>query len=513
MEFLSPGHYKGQLPPGVATIRGVSVGTVALIGETERGPMEAQLLGSWSEYVTKYGGRKAGSFVAEAAYAVWRTNPNAQVIIQRVAHYTDPTKRSTLTALVSYVTIPDRQTTPEDTVEIRAISPGIWGDRLSVVIEDSGPELFRIVVMENGDVVEIFNDLSMDPDHERYAPRHIDGRSNLIRCIDKGSSAEGSVRLPEPGIYTLMGGSDGGPVSEEDYIGDKTAATGVWGFDKYWDQGLVMAAPGITSRAVLQALNAYAEERFDSFAVFDPPEGASHGDIRDHVLSHLAMSTDFAALYWPRVWQADPFTGVHRLVPPSGFILGAYTRTDAATGKGPWKVAAGVEDGVLSGVVGLETEDVNRKVIRDLIYPAGVNPIMFMPGYGIVAYGARTLARSGKQLQYINQRRTFNYVSKSIDMSTQWVEFMNNDSSLWKMLTKSISGFLNRTWKQGAFKGDRPELAYVVKIDEENNPPSAVAQGILTGDIGLAVQTPAEFVFFRYRKHTLAEELETSAGA
>lgn len=193
--------------------------------------------------------------------------------------------------------------------------------------------------------------------------------------------------------------------------------------------------------------------------------------------------------------------------------MGAYTRTDAAAGKGPWKVAAGVEDGVLSSVVGLETEDVNRKVVRDMIYPAGVNPIMFMPGYGIVAYGARTLARSGKQLQYINQRRTFNYVSKSIDMSTQWVEFMNNDATLWKMLSKSISGFLNRTWKQGAFKGSTPAMAYVVKIDEENNPPSAVAQGILTADIGLAVQTPAEFVFFRYRRHTLAEELEMASSA
>lgn len=513
MEFLSPGHYKGQLPPGVTTIRGVSVGTVALLGETERGPAEARMVGSWSEFVSVYGGRKEGSFVAEAAYAVWRTNPNARVIVQRVMHYTDPSNPASLTALESFITMPDRQTAPEDTLEIRAISPGSWGDRLSVAIEDAGPDRFRLMVMENGEIAEVFNDLSMDPDDERYAPRYIEGRSNLIRCIDKGSSADPDVRRPEPGTYRLMAGSDGGPVTDVDYIGDKTAATGVWGFDKYWDQGLIIAAPGITSRAVLQALNDYAAERFDSFVVFDPPEGASYNDIRDFAVNTLAMSTDFAALYWPRVWQADPFTGVHKLVPPSGFIMGAYTRTDAAAGKGPWKVAAGVEDGVLSSVVGLETEDVNRKVVRDMIYPAGVNPIMFMPGYGIVAYGARTLARSGKQLQYINQRRTFNYVSKSIDMSTQWVEFMNNDATLWKMLSKSISGFLNRTWKQGAFKGSTPAMAYVVKIDEENNPPSAVAQGILTADIGLAVQTPAEFVFFRYRRHTLAEELEMASSA
>lgn len=513
MEFLSPGHFRGQLPPGIVTIRGASVGTVALLGMTERGPVDAQIVGSWSEFVTKYGGTIPGSYVAQAANAVWRTNPNARIIVQRVLHYQDVSDRDTLTATAASVTMPDRQTASDDTLQVSAISPGAWGDLLSVVIEDTGPGLFRLIIRESGAIQEVYNDLSMDEAHERYAPIYVNGRSNLVRLTDLESSAPATAdRRPATGTYALVGGSDGDPVTDLDYIGDQTAATGVWGFDKFEDQGLIIAAPGVTSKPVLEALKNYAEGRFDSFVVFDPPEGASYNDIRDWVLNTLAVSTDFAALYWPRVWQPDPFSGVHKLVPPSGFILGAYTRTDAAPGKGPWKVAAGVEDGVLTGVVGLENEDVNRKTIRDIIYPVGVNPIMFRPGYGIIAYGARTLATSAKQLMYINQRRTFCYVSRSIDNSTQWVEFMNNDESLWKQLTKSITGFLNRTWKQGAFKGETPELAYTVKIDAENNPPSMVSQGILTGDIGLAVQTPAEFVFWRYRKHTLAEELEAAGG-
>lgn len=507
-EFLSPGHYKSEEKPSIVQIQGVPVGTIALLVETEKGPEQATRVTGWNQFVTRYGGVKSGSYAAETVWAIWRQHPNARIIVQRVLPYENVGDRSTLTALAARVELGDRQANPAVSLEVAAKSVGAWGNGLTVAVEDDG-DAFRLVVREGAEIREIFGNLNMDPGSDRYAVRVVNRASEWIVLRDMGSDAAGSERNPVPGTYMLSGGDDGAPITPVHYLGDPVAGTGVYGFDAFNDEGLLLAAPGVTDRMVLEALASYAEERFDSFVVIDPPEGASYDEVIRYA-GDLGLSTDFAALYWPRVVMADPFTGVHKVVPPSGLVLGAFARTDAAPGKGPWKVAAGVEDGRLNGVLGLETEDVNRKPIRDLIYPRRVNPILVQPRYGALLYGARTLATSDVQHRHINQRRTFNYVAKSIDLSTEWVQFENNDEALWRRLTRSINGFLARVWRAGGLKGETPALAYAVKIDADNNPPSQVRQGILTGDIGLATQTPAEFVWWRYRKHTLAEELEAA---
>lgn len=509
-EFLSPGHFKSEEKPGIVQIQGVPVGTIALLVETERGPEYATRVTGWNQFITRYGGVKPGSFAAETVWAIWRQHPNARIIVQRVLPYDNVGDRSTLLAKAALVELVDRSPDGAPTLEVRAKSVGAWGNRLSVVVEEDG-DAFRLVVREGAEIREVFGNLNMDPASERYAVRVVNRTSEYVVLRDAGSGSAGVERYPRAGASYLAGGDDGGPVLPVHYIGDPVAGTGVYGFDTFNDEGLLIAAPGVTDRMVLEALVAYAQTRFDSFVVIDPPEGASYEDVIQYS-ANLGLSTDFAALYWPRVVMADPFTGVHKVVPPSGLVLGAFARTDAAPGKGPWKVAAGVEDGRLNGVLGLETEDVNRKVIRDLIYPRRINPIVVVPRYGALLYGARTLATQDTQHLHINGRRTFNYVAKSIELSTEWVQFENNDAALWARLTRSIRGFLTRVWRAGGLKGETPDLAFAVKIDADNNPPSQVRQGILVGDIGLATQAPAEFIWWRYRKHTLAEELEAAQG-
>lgn len=510
-EFLSPGHYYSNADPAMFTIAGAAVGKCALISATQRGPADRALeCAGWADFMKKYGEPIPGSYAAYAAHTIWRQNPNARIVIQRATHFTDITDRSTSTAVAATVQIDDRQITPETALEVDAASPGAWGSDITVVVSEDGAG-FRLVVKYRGAVEEVWGNLDMDPASERYALRVVNGKSQYVWLDAPVGEASGEAALPLTGSYALAGGSDGAAVTDADIQGDPTAGTGLYGFDQFDDEGLLLAAPGHTSRAVAEALDSYARGRFDSYYVLDPPEGADHADMKSHVGTTLGLSTDWGGLYWPRLWYSDPITGYQKLVPPSGFVLGAFSRTDAAPGQGPWRVAAGVETGRLSGVLGLETEDVNRKLIRDLVYPSRINPIFAKKRYGVCIYGSKTLATNGKQLGHANQRRTECYVAKSLDMSTQWVEFTNNDPALWARLSRSIRGFLVRLWKEGGLKGDTPDLAFAVKVDAENNPPGNEEQVVV--DVGLAHQTPGQYVWFRFRKHTLAQELaEAAAG-
>ncbi len=53
--------------------------------------------------------------------------------------------------------------------------------------------------------------------------------------------------------------------------------------------------------------------------------------------------------------------------------------------------------------------------------------------------------------------------------------------------------------------GTTPEVAFYVKVDEENNPPEVRDAGQLIIEIGVAPVKPAEFVIIRISQKTLTK--------
>jgi phage tail sheath protein FI len=100
------------------------------------------------------------------------------------------------------------------------------------------------------------------------------------------------------------------------------------------------------------------------------------------------------------------------------------------------------------------------------------------------------------EFKYINVRRLFNYIKKSIDQGTQWVVFEPNSPELWAKIRRSITSFLTLVWRNGALFGASPEEAFFVKCDAETNPPEVRDAGQVVTVIGVAVVKPAEFVIF-----------------
>ena len=136
-----------------------------------------------------------------------------------------------------------------------------------------------------------------------------------------------------------------------------------------------------------------------------------------------------------------------------------------------------------------------------MLNPVGINALRFFPGLGERVWGARTLS-SDTDWKYINVRRLFIYVEKSIFIGTQWVVFEPNNEQLWALVRQSISAFLTTVWQTGALAGTTQDQAFFVRCDRTTMSQDDLDNGRLICIIGLAPVFPAEFVIFRFEQKT-----------
>jgi len=122
-----------------------------------------------------------------------------------------------------------------------------------------------------------------------------------------------------------------------------------------------------------------------------------------------------------------------------------------------------------------------------------VNAIKYVPGSGIVVYGARTL-KQGYVDRYVPIRRTLIYLEKSLKDLTAYAVFEPNDQRLWDSLEATCNAFLNSFWSQGGLSGTDPSSAFFVKCDADLNPQTAIDNGYVNIQVGVALQRPAEYV-------------------
>ena len=127
----------------------------------------------------------------------------------------------------------------------------------------------------------------------------------------------------------------------------------------------------------------------------------------------------------------------------------------------------------------------------------GINIIrVFREGGRPYVYGARTTA-TDLNWNYVNVRRLFLFLEKSIQDGIRWAVFEPNNKALWSKLKQTISSFLLTQWQAGALFGDAPANAYYVRIDDALNSFEDQRQGKLTLEIGIRPTYPAEFIVVR----------------
>ena len=334
---------------------------------------------------------------------------------------------------------------------------------------------------------------------------------NVVETVNQASTlvtlAEGQAtgpladRAPEAGTYVLHSEAAAlvPAVEPKDFVGQITERSGVEGLEIADDVTMVccpdvMAAYQAGSidrdgvKAVQLAMINHCERMGDRVAIIDPLPDLSPQEVRQWRQVETNFDSKFAAVYYPWIKIAGP-DGRPMAVPPSGYMAGVYARSDNERG-----VHKAPANEVLRGA--LEAASAITKGEQDVLNPIGVNCLRSFPGRGLRVWGARTLS-SDPAWRYINVRRLFNYVEKSIQDGLQWVVFEPNDISLWARVRRDVNAFLTGVWRDGALFGATTDQAFFVKCDEELNPPDVRDRGQLFIDIGLAPVKPAEFVIFR----------------
>jgi hypothetical protein len=303
--------------------------------------------------------------------------------------------------------------------------------------------------------------------------------------------------------FALDGGNDGLRPQAKEYEGEndpnKGYALGLAQFEGIEDISIV-AAPGVTwdyanfrddANGITGLLIAHAERMRYRIAVLDSAEGQTIADVRN---MRAKVDSKYAALYYPWVKVLDPITRNEIHLPPSGFVAGIYARNDIERG-----VIKAPANEVVRLAIGFET--LLNKGQQEVLNPEGINCFRFFEGRGMRLWGARTIS-SDPEWKYVNIRRYFAYLERSIDKGTQWAVFEPNGEQLWANVRRTIEDFLLNEWQGGALLGDKPEKAYFVRCDRSTMTQNDLDNGRLVCLIGVAPLKPAEFVIFRIGQWT-----------
>jgi len=121
--------------------------------------------------------------------------------------------------------------------------------------------------------------------------------------------------------------------------------------------------------------------------------------------------------------------------------------------------------------------------------PEGINCFRFFEGRGFRLWGARTTS-SDPEWKYVNLRRYFAYLERSIDRGTQWAVFEPNGDALWANVRLTIQDFLFNEWVSGALLGEKPEKAYFVKCDRSTMTQNDLDNGRLICLVGWRSSNP-----------------------
>ncbi len=329
------------------------------------------------------------------------------------------------------------------------------------------------------------------------------GDSQTIADVLSDSTASDEDRTVQ---VTLTGGSDGArpdPIEYAGTVGDPDGPKrGLLAFEDTEDISIV-AAPGSSfgydnspiqeqKREAIQVnLIAHCERMRYRIAVMDSPNRQQVSEVRDY---RGKFDSKHAAIYYPWVRVFDPVTEEEINLPPSGFVAGIYARNDVERG-----VHKAPANEVVRGAIGFET--LVNKAQQDILNPDGINCLRFFEGRGYRLWGARTIS-SDPEWKYVNLRRYFAFLERSIEKGTQYIVFENNSERLWANVRRTVEDFLFSEWKAGHLMGTKPEEAYFVRCDRSTMTQNDIDNGRLVCLIGVAPLRPAEFVIFRIGQFT-----------
>lgn len=249
--------------------------------------------------------------------------------------------------------------------------------------------------------------------------------------------------------------------------------------------------------------------RKDCVAFISPPgsavinnAGNESASIQSY-LSALARSSSYVVADSGWKYMYDKYNNVYRYIPLNGDIAGLCVNTD--TVRDPWFSPAGFNRGQIKNAIKLAWNP--NKTYRDILYSAGVNPVVSFPGQGIVLFGDKTLQSKPSAFDRINVRRLFIVLEKSIAKAAQFSLFEFNDEFTRAQFVALVSPYLRDV------QGRRGITDFRIVCDTTNNTPQVIDSNQFVGDIYIKPARSINFIQLNFVAVGTGVDFTTIVGA
>ena len=506
MAYERPGVYVSESTFTTNIQANTGVTAAAFVGTAERGPTTATLVTNWSQYTSLFG---ALFNTYDLGYAVYHffANGGQSAYVTRVADASAVKATSPIQGTPSAGSAADIWT-------LEAKSVGVWGNNLTVdytfddttlVAPTTAPKftkstLFTVTVKAGGVQVEEWSGLSVNPESNRYITTVLDLYSSYVTTASVATVAAGA-QLTISGLTsssytvtkTFANGSDGaGAIDASDW------ASALNAYDTN-QQSLIFNLVGQTSSTIVNNAITKMISRGNSFLVVDTPLTATSKALLSSAVAGYTQSS-YAAIYGPALKMYDPTksgAAAIRNTYAGGAVVGAMIRSEVARGVAKAPAGYGLD---LRNVFGL-VADLTETEQGSLYKTEQMNVLSIVPGVGAIINGARTQARNTSD-KFVTVRRSLNFLKQTLKDSTAYALFEPNDPRLWETLTVKVSSILTTFWASGGLKGKTTGEAFYVVCNDTNNTLNSVENGIVNIQVGVALQTPAEFIVINISQFT-----------
>lgn len=363
-------------------------------------------------------------------------------------------------------------------------------DQIHIAVVDEDGEFSGVP----GTVLEVFRNLSRATDAKtedgasNYYKTVINENSSYVWLANDRSNAVSNTALnltsstnTKPLSLSFVDGSDG-PNEANVVFGDVTRSYDLFRSAEGVDISLVLTGKtrgGTHGEQLANYLvDNIAEARRDCVVFISPDSGDVVRNIGSEaesirVFRNVLRSTSYAVLDSGYKYQYDKYNDVYRYIPLNGDTAGLCVKTDET--RDPWFSPAGFNRGQIKNLIKLAYNP--NKTDRDLLYKAGVNPVVTFPGQGTILFGDKTLLNSPSAFDRINVRRLFIVLEKAIATAAKTFLFEFNDEFTRSQFKNLVEPFLRDV------QGRRGITAFKVVCDDSNNTSQVIDSNQFIGDI------------------------------
>ena len=211
------------------------------------------------------------------------------------------------------------------------------------------------------------------------------------------------------------------------------------------------------------------------------------------------VSTDpYSAVYYPWGFTTD-LIGNNIAVPPSHIMLRTIALSDNVSYE--WFAPAGTRRGGVTNAssVGYVTAEGEFQTValnngqRDVLASINVNPITYLGGIGLVAYGQKTRQLVASALDRINVARLVIHLRYQLNAIAKPYIFEPNDTITRNEIKQQVESLMLE------LTGQRALYDYLVVCDTSNNTPSRIDRNELHVDIAIEPVKAVEFIYIPLR--------------